>query len=233
MTAIKAVLFDVDDTLFDYHGASRAGILGYLAALGEAADDAAYARWLDLERTAYTRFLAQELTFLGQRRERARAMAARALSDAEADAWFDGYRAHFEAAWTTFPDVHAALTALAGYRLGVLSNSDTAYQRDKLARLGLGEVFDVVLGTDLAGAAKPEPAAFLAGCAALGTDPAETAYVGDLLDVDAFGAAAAGLRGVWLDRSSAAGPAAATAMPVAGVVRVASLGELPALFAAS
>jgi len=219
---VKAILFDVDDTLFDYRGASRLGILGYLAALGEVADEDAGARWEELERVEYARFLTGELTFVEQRRERARAMASQPLGDAEADAWFAGYREHFEAAWRTFEDVTPTLAALAGYGLGVLSNSDTAYQRGKLHRLGLGDTFRTVLGIDTIGAAKPDPAAFLAGCAALGCAPDETAYVGDLLDVDALGATAAGLRGIWLDRTGTGGGPP-------GVARVTSLAELPAL----
>ena len=221
---IKAVLFDVDDTLFDYRTSSRAGILGYLAALGKTAGDAAYDRWRELELAEYARFLNGELTFKGQRRERARGMAGRALTDAEADAWFEGYRAHFEEAWTIYADVPPALDALGRYRLGVVTNSDTAYQQDKLARLGIGHAFGAVVGIDRAGASKPDPAAFHAGCAALGVAPTEAAYVGDLLDIDALGASAAGLRGIWLDRISGE-PAPA------GVPRVTSLTELPALLA--
>lgn len=219
---IKAVLFDVDDTLFDYRSASRAGILGYLASLGELADDATHDRWHALELTEYARFLTGELTFQGQRRERVRGMVGRPLTDTEADAWFTGYRAQFEAAWATFADVRPALDALADYRLGVLSNSDTAYQQDKLTRLGIGAAFVAVVGVDVAGSAKPEAAAFHAGCAALGAAPEETAYVGDLLDIDALGAVAAGLQGIWLDRHG-------TADAPAGVRRIKSLAELPVL----
>lgn len=77
--------------------------------------------------------------------------------------------------------------------------------------------------------AKPDPAIFLAGCDALGLPPAECAYVGDLPDVDALGAHAAGLRAVWLDRpvteeaSEAAAPRVALPREVSVI---ASLGVL-------
>jgi putative hydrolase of the HAD superfamily len=215
------VLFDVDDTLCDYSGACRRGLASYLSALGLPAGDAARARWQELEDVAYARYLAGELTFFGQRRQRARGMAGADLTDDEADAWFAGYRSHYEAEWVLFSDVLPALAALSGMRMGVLTNSDTAYQQRKLAQLGLGDAFHAVVGVDLAGAAKPAPEAFLAACAALGTAPEQTAHVGDRLDVDALGAQAAGLRGVWVDRAGAgAGPD--------GIVRVGSLAELPA-----
>jgi putative hydrolase of the HAD superfamily len=246
--AIRAVLFDVDDTLFDYAGACRAGILAYLAELGLPADEAAFARWVALDRAAFPRFLAGELTFVGQRRHRVREMVAAPLTDAEADAWFAGYQAHFEAAWAPFPDVAPALDALAGLRLGVLSNNDSAYQRRKLGRLGLADRFDVIAGIDVAGAAKPDAQAFRAGCAALDVRPEQAAYVGDLPDVDAAGAAAAGLLGVWLDRpergptlpdpepapagsppTPVGSPPTPVGSPPSGVVRITSLTELPAL----
>jgi putative hydrolase of the HAD superfamily len=58
----------------------------------------------------------------------------------------------------------------------------------------------MLVGVDTFGYGKPAPEVFLAGCERLGTDPGRTVYVGDELDVDAAGAASAGLIGVWLDR---------------------------------
>lgn len=56
------------------------------------------------------------------------------------------------------------------------------------------------MNTRCGGSGKPDPRVFAEACRRLGTDPARTAYVGDELDVDARGALAAGLVGVWLDR---------------------------------
>ncbi|MFE4519091.1 HAD family hydrolase [Kitasatospora sp. NPDC056783] len=77
---IRGVLFDVDDTLFDYTGSERAGILAHLRHLGllhRFPDPRAAALWREVTDEQYARFLAGELTFTGQQRERARRFLAR------------------------------------------------------------------------------------------------------------------------------------------------------------
>ncbi len=87
----------------------------------------------------------------------------------------------------------------AGVRVGSLTNARVELQTRKLAAAGLADV-PLLVGVDTLGFGKPDPRVFAEACRRLGTDPARTAYVGDELDVDARGALAAGLVGVWLDR---------------------------------
>jgi putative hydrolase of the HAD superfamily len=204
---IRAVLFDVDDTLVDYTGAERAGITRYLRDLGvpAAAVPDAVSHWHRLMERHFARYLDGELDFQEHRRERVRDMLrwlGRAVpaEDSPLDRWYLGYQRRYEAALAPFDDVVGCLDALSGLPLGVVTNNDTGYQRMKLARIGLVDRFRCVIGTDLGGVRKPDPAIFLAGCRALGTAAAQTAYVGDRLDHDARGAVGAGLFGVWLHR---------------------------------
>ncbi|MFI9357109.1 HAD family hydrolase [Streptomyces lydicus] len=230
--ALRAVLWDIDDTLFDYTGSDRTGALrhlqeeGLLAAYG--GEEAALARWRHAMETEFARFLAGEVGFLDHRRARARTFLGRALSDEEADAWFARYIAHYEASWVLFPDSLPALEALAPLlRQAVLSNSSTANQERKLAALGIRARFEAVLCADELGHAKPAAEAFASACATLGLAAEEVVYVGDRLDIDALGARDAGLSAVWLDRTGAGGQAGGELPP--GVRRIASLAELPEL----
>ncbi|NJQ05666.1 HAD family hydrolase [Streptomyces lonarensis] len=224
---IRAVLWDIDDTLFDYSGAERAGVLRHLAAEGavltrsDAAD--AVRRWNEVMRLHYGRFVRGELTFGEQRRERVRGFLGELLADHEADAWFARYREHFEAEWRVFSDVLPALDAVeaAGMRQGLLSNSAAATQDHKLRRLGIRDRFEVLVCSDDLGCAKPDAAAFHAACMAMNLEPDEVAYVGDRWDTDAAAAAEAGLVGIWLDRSGASPePGAATASRIAGLAEL-------------
>lgn len=220
---IRGVLFDVDDTLVDHTTAARTAIRSHLRANGLPADDDAVAAWSAAEERHFARHLLGELTFQEQRRARVREVVRTELDDAAADAWFAGYTERFEAEWRCFDDVLTALARLAyrGLAVGVVTNVNVGHQRRKLAKVGLGERFDVLVGLDTLGVAKPHPAVFRHACELLGTTPAETAFVGDRLDHDALGARDAGLPAVWLDRC---GDGAA---PVPeGVLRVTSLAML-------
>ncbi|MEU7222420.1 HAD family hydrolase [Streptomyces chrestomyceticus] len=225
---IEAILWDVDDTLFDYTGSDRVGALRHIEAEGlltRYADvECALGRWRECMEVAFGRFLAGEVGFMEHRRERARDFLGEALSDAEADAWFGRYVALYEAAWTLFPDSVQALTDLAPLaRQGVLSNSSVRNQDRKLRALGIRDHFEVVLCADELGHAKPAAEAFLAACDAMELAPERVVYVGDKLDVDAIGARDAGLGAVWVDRTGELGP-----VPD-GVTRVGGLAELPSL----
>ncbi|WP_407549760.1 HAD family hydrolase [Streptomyces sp. Pv4-95] len=225
---VHAVLWDVDDTLFDYTGSDRAGALRHFRAEGlldtYGGAEPALERWRAAMESEFARFLAGEVGFLDHRRGRARTFLGAPLSDAEADAWFGRYIARYEAAWTLFPDAGPALETLAPLvRQAVLSNSSTANQERKLSALGIRSRFEAVLCADALGHAKPAPEAFLVACETLRLAPSDVVYVGDKLDIDALGARDAGLAAVWLDRTGTGAD-----LPD-GVRRIASLAELPDL----
>ncbi len=97
---------------------------------------------------------------------------------------------------TPFVDVVPTLTGLRGkVALGSVSNGVA-----DLHAIGIAHLFDTSLAAHRFGLAKPDAAIFRAACEALGVAPQEAVYVGDdpLLDVE--GAQKAGLRGVWMNR---------------------------------
>ncbi|MGX1886184.1 HAD family hydrolase [Streptomyces sp. NPDC055287] len=225
--AIRAVLWDVDDTLFDYARADTAALGAHLAVEGlldryRTVEDA-LARWKELTAFHWRRFEDGGRTFEDQRRDRVRDfLAAPVLTDAEADAWFGRYVAHYEAAWELFPDAVPVLDLLAGdYRHAVLSNSSIHNQDRKLRVLGVRDRFEVLLCAAELGCSKPAVEAFHAACDALGLPPCEVAYVGDQPDIDARGAVDAGLMGIWLDRGGLGGRPE--------LVRITGLEQLPGL----
>ncbi|MFP3987677.1 HAD family hydrolase [Streptomyces sp. E11-3] len=226
---VKAVVWDIDDTIFDYAHADSTGIRAHLIAEGLSARYGtarqALSHWKEITERHWARFGAGEVGFDEQRRDRVRDFVrAPGLTDAEADAWFDRYLGHYESAWSLFPDTVPALDALADdYRHAVLSNSAADPQERKLRALGVRDRFEAVLCAAELGVSKPAAEAFLAACRALGLAPGEVAYVGDQPEIDARGARDAGLWGIWLDRSGDR-----REVP-SGVHRIASLAELPAL----
>ncbi|MCK1814352.1 HAD family hydrolase [Streptomyces sp. XM4011] len=223
---VRAVVWDIDDTLFDYTGANEAGAREHFAAEGLPAGPAEIARWTAVMHEHYARYLTGELTFDEQRRERVRAFLGEPELPGEvAAAWFERFGVRMRAAWRLYPDVVPALDALTPrYRHGLLSNSNSAHQDDKLRRLGVRDRFEVLLCSEELGHAKPAPEAFAAACAAMRLEPAQVAYIGDQRITDAEAATAAGLHGIWLDRASSADGAGVRH-------RITTLAALPALLA--
>ncbi|GHE07767.1 HAD family hydrolase [Streptomyces alanosinicus] len=228
--SIRAVVWDIDDTLFDYTTADREGMRAHLGAEGllGAHDgvEQALRRWREITDAQWARFSSGEVDFVTQRRDRTRVFTGRKLTDGEADAWFARYLVHYEAAWSLFPDVLPALEALSvSHRHAVLSNSSLTVQEHKLRTLGLLDRFETVLCAAELGVSKPAAGAFLAACEALGLPAHEVAYVGDHPEIDGRGAAEAGLLSVWIDR----GTVPAQAAQEVAVHRISTLAELPAL----
>ena len=222
------VFFDFDGTLMDDPGAARAGVRSFhqrhRAGLRQADAAAFGTAWSELAERWFDRYLAGELGFQEQRRERLRALFSRALSDAEADALYADYYAGYRAAWRLFPDALPCLAALAsaGIGMGLVSNGDGPSQRDKVAAVGLAGRLDPVIVSGELGLHKPDPRVFHEACRRAARAPAGCLYVGDRLEGDALGAAAAGLQGVWLDRAGAGGAPE-------GIAVVRRLAEIPAL----
>lgn len=97
-------------------------------------------------------------------------------------------------------EVLSALKAR-GLRLGVCSNfTHTPTAREVLARAELLPFFDAVVVSEEVGFRKPRPEIFRAALEALGTEAGETLHVGDNLDADVAGAAALGIPAAWITR---------------------------------
>lgn len=105
----------------------------------------------------------------------------------------------------------------AGYRLGVISNSDGRVE-EGLGAVGLVEPFELILDSAHVGVEKPDPRIFAIALERLGLAPDEALYVGDLYEVDVIGARAAGLDVILLDpRAQHAGRDVTIAATVAEV----------------
>jgi len=102
-----------------------------------------------------------------------------------------------------FVEHHPEVLARIGRRarLGLVSNfSHSPTALALLEQAGLREHFDAVVISDRVGFRKPRPEIFREALRELGVEPEETLHVGDSLVADVQGAAALGIRPVWLTR---------------------------------
>ncbi|MBQ3810488.1 MAG: HAD family hydrolase [Kiritimatiellae bacterium] len=107
-----------------------------------------------------------------------------------------------------------------GVRVGVGTDMTAIEQFRKLEAVGLLDLVDFVATSEEAGAEKPDPALFALVAEKARCSPADVLFVGDNLRKDVLGAAAAGMRGLWLQPD----PAKRSERP--DVPSVASLPEL-------
>jgi len=84
------------------------------------------------------------------------------------------------------------------FRLGVVSNSNGSVEA-VLRRQGLAKFFETIVDSTRVGVEKPDPKIFRIALARMGAYRGETAYVGDLYNVDIVGARRAGLTAILLD----------------------------------
>jgi putative hydrolase of the HAD superfamily len=110
-----------------------------------------------------------------------------------------------------------------GVRVGILTNGPSHFQRRKIAATQLeGEVDAIAVSGEL-GVAKPEAEAYRLALELLGADPGHTAMVGDSIENDVRGAIGAGLaQAVWLAHGR-------QGTPPPGAIVAGALAEVPAL----
>lgn len=98
-----------------------------------------------------------------------------------------------------------------GLRLALVTNGVSETHAEKVVALGILDHFDTLLMPDQVGFAKPDVRVFHTACARLGVPPGEAVMVGDSLWADIAGAKQAGLRAVWYNPQHTALPPGAIA----------------------
>ena len=207
---LRAVIFDLDDTLFDDTSCTHVGLraLSDRHALGVSpaelfARHAAHIRAIDplLFRGELTAHGARVLRFT-------RLLTDLGVPDADGEAATVTYREAYRAAWAPLPGAADVLRDLraAGLRLAVLTYYVREVQALKLAHFGLDALVDAVLCVEEVPAAKPDPRAYHAACAALAVTPGQAVMVGASWEKDVQGARRAGLRAVWVNPCAAPVP---------------------------
>ena len=210
---IRAVAFDVGETLFDE---TRAWSL--------------WADWLGVPRFTLFGILGGVIE-RGEDHRRAFEIARPGIDlDAEStrkDAAGLTYRLDRE---DLYPDALPALRELhaLGYRLAVAANQPVSTE-DVVARLDVP--FDLIASSTRWGVAKPDPAFFERLGHELDLAPEAIAYVGDRVDYDVRPVAAAGMTAIHIKRGPWGFAHAAGAEAAGAAAQITSLAELPEVLA--
>lgn len=216
---VEAIGFDLDGTLFDHRGSATDAVRSFLQGLGFTPTDGSVDLWFAAEEAEFEAWRTGRVCFRDQRRRRLRrvftALGVEFEDEPQAlDSLFARYLAEYRRAWRLFPDVIRVLSSCRGrgYRLGLLTNGSEEQQRDKLAVLGLAEMFDAVCISEAIGVQKPDARAFGVLARSLNVECRHCAFVGDNPDQDVAGATAVGMRAVVIERGREGAPGLATVL---------------------
>lgn len=181
--SLRAVLFDIDDTLFPttkFAGRARRRAVDAMVHAGLDVDpEAAYAELEEVVRefsSNYGHHFDKLVLRLGARLKPG---VHPAIVIASGICAYHAAKEHIR----PYPDAVRALAALStsGLQRGVVTNGLTVKQAEKLVRLGLERAFspNAIFISEELGVAKPHPKIFSIACESLGIRPAEALYVGD------------------------------------------------------
>jgi HAD superfamily hydrolase (TIGR01549 family) len=233
VTVLHAVLFDLDDTLFDHRLCARTA----LTALHEAYATFRSRPFAEVERLhagfleeLHVRVTSGELPLEVARRERFRrlfaAVGVTPGDDVVAEA-AETYRGGYMKIRRAIAGAAALLAAVKERsQVGIVSNNLLEEQRGKLRQCGLDRFVDELVVSEETGMSKPDPRIFQIALARLGRRADEVVMVGDSWAADVIGARAAGIRAIWFNPDRAPSPE-----PEAGVVELSALEPVGAALA--
>ncbi|HEY2253183.1 MAG TPA: HAD family hydrolase [Planctomycetaceae bacterium] len=190
---IRALLFDVDNTLADRSAAFRRYSADFcrrrLAHRSPQEQIVAVAEMLAIDNSGYT-----------PRDEFCADVVAR-FADCGLTAtqmWHD-HRDQLCEFYEPNVAVRQLVARLAAqYCMGIVSNGSQRNQRRKLERIGLADLVECIVISEEARVAKPDAAVFLAALDVLGCVPDEALFIGDDPYSDIAGASRAGLATCWV-----------------------------------
>ena len=99
-----------------------------------------------------------------------------------------------------YPELFEVLDALKGsYRLGIITNGYSGVQRDKINAVNMAHYFDDIIVSGDHPFEKPDSRIFELSCRNLGVQPEEAIYIGDYYPNDIAGALGAKIMPIWIN----------------------------------
>jgi len=189
---IKAIVFDLDNTLVDFMKMKRRAIEEAIPAMIDAG--------LKITSQEANKIIDEIYKEQGIEYQKVfDVLLQRVLSRVDykiLSAGIVAYRRAREAALIPYPHVYSTLNKLLklGIKMGVLSDAPVKEAWLRLAFLNFHHIFDVVVTFDDTGERKPSPAPFLKILEKLDVSPQEALMVGDWAERDILGAKKVGMK---------------------------------------
>ena len=190
---IRAILFDLDETLIDRKETMRLFLLDQHQRFSElhSRSDKEYAEaCLRHQQNGYAdKYTAFTLACLDQ------GFTNKML----VSALFEDFKNYYGKLPVLFPGASETLNLLSqSYRLGLVSNGRTKGQMAKIKVSGISDYFSSICISESVGCKKPDHEIFLKCLRELSVSPSEAVFVGDNPQVDIEPAKSLGMSAVWL-----------------------------------
>lgn len=199
---VKDILFDLDDTLFDFHADEHVALEKTFASLNIPLDDAVCARYSEINQAQWKALERGEITRDQVKLRRFELLFAELGYDSKQAA--QAAKTYHERLAEDFHFMDGApelLEELNGrYRMFLVSNGNLSVQEGRLKKSGIGCYFAGIFISEVLGAEKPSRRFFdLAFSKIPDFDPACAVIVGDSLTSDIRGGINAGVRTIWFN----------------------------------
>ena len=194
ISMLKAVLFDLDETLID----RSAMLMKYLEEsyirLSPALKTISFETYRDrfIELDAYGYYPKEKVC---------QELIDEFKLSLEMTVMCQDFHSYYPLCATLYPGAEEVLNTLRGrgHLIGIITNGFSSSQRSKIERTGLAKLAHTIVISEEAGLAKPDPAIFELAMSQLSVRPDETIFVGDNPSTDIVGANSAGIMAVWYE----------------------------------
>ncbi|MCR8845636.1 HAD family hydrolase [Paenibacillus sp. SC116] len=194
---IKAIIFDLDETLTDRKAAIEDYINSLIFRYFPDSDKDMKLRIIDRFREADNngyrdksevyRMLVQNLDWVNPPSE---------------DEYLDFFREELPRCIKPMNNLHSVLNYFKskGLLIGIITNGTVTVQNNKITNLGIREFFDTIIISEEVGIKKPHQEIFNIALNRLNIASSDAWYIGDNPDNDIIGATVSGIRSIWITR---------------------------------
>lgn len=198
---IKRLLFDADNTLFDFNQAEDNALRLTLAHFGFAEPPGLMAFYRDMNVRLWQRFDAKQISIQELKTQRTSALFEFIGGRTDPEAFSHQYLQALSTQQCLLPGVTEGLAQLSQHcEMGIITNGLAQVQNPRFERSPIKSHFKTLVISEEVGAAKPDPEIFHLTCARMGwEDPSAVMMVGDNHRCDVLGASAVGMQTCWFN----------------------------------